>query len=166
MNLAMKTLSALAIVSATLAVSATASSAIPTNPGVFKPIGVHHVPPAWNRFRMNPTLLGKLQGHPPYHCLVCTLPHPKPYRPHPPYWGKGWFHGFGHWYGRGGVETVAIGGAPSAPVRVSAPAPAPAPTVAASPCSCLTKQTLPDGSVLFQDICTKESALEAPQEGR
>jgi hypothetical protein len=44
----------------------------------------------------------------------------------------------------------------------SAPAYAPAPQAAAEPCNCITKQSLPDGSVLFQDICTKESAIAAP----
>jgi len=33
---------------------------------------------------------------------------------------------------------------------------------AADSCNCLTKQSLPDGSVLFQDICTKESAIASP----
>ena len=37
------------------------------------------------------------------------------------------------------------------------------PQVAEAPCNCLTKQNLPDGSVLFQDICTKESAIAPPQ---
>jgi hypothetical protein len=34
----------------------------------------------------------------------------------------------------------------------------------AAPCNCLTKQYLDDGSVLFQDICTKEAALATPDE--
>ena len=35
-----------------------------------------------------------------------------------------------------------------------------APASAAVPsCNCLTKQDLPDGGVLFQDICTKQSAI-------
>jgi hypothetical protein len=33
-----------------------------------------------------------------------------------------------------------------------------------APCNCLTKQYLDDGSVLFQDICTKEAALATPDE--
>jgi hypothetical protein len=36
--------------------------------------------------------------------------------------------------------------------------------VPAAPCNCLTKQYLDDGSVLFQDICTKEAALATPDE--
>jgi hypothetical protein len=46
----------------------------------------------------------------------------------------------------------------AAPARVSVPA-----QMAAGPCNCLTKQNLPDGGVLFQDICTRESAMAAPQ---
>jgi hypothetical protein len=38
-----------------------------------------------------------------------------------------------------------------------------APQASAEPCNCLTKQSLPDGSVLFQDICTKESAIAPPK---
>jgi hypothetical protein len=45
---------------------------------------------------------------------------------------------------------------------VPARVPAPAAQVVQAPCNCLTKQNLPDGSVLFQDICTKESAIAAP----
>jgi hypothetical protein len=55
------------------------------------------------------------------------------------------------------VQAVA------APVQaVPARVPAPAAQVVQAPCNCLTKQNLPDGSVLFQDICTKESAIAAP----
>ena len=42
--------------------------------------------------------------------------------------------------------------------RVSAPV-ASAPT---APCNCLTKSYLQDGSVQFNDICTKESAIATP----
>ena len=46
--------------------------------------------------------------------------------------------------------------------RVSAPV-ASTPT---APCNCLTKTYLQDGSVLFTDICTKESALATPDQLR
>ena len=37
-------------------------------------------------------------------------------------------------------------------------------TVRSAPCNCLTKEYLPDGSVLFKDLCTKEAAVSpAPQ---
>jgi hypothetical protein len=35
-----------------------------------------------------------------------------------------------------------------------------------APCTCLTKNYLQDGSVLFKDVCTKESALATPAELR
>jgi hypothetical protein len=57
---------------------------------------------------------------------------------------------------------VAAGGV-SAPVQATPGGPAPAPQAAEGPFNCLTKQYLPDGSVVFQDICTKESAIAAPQ---
>ena len=39
-------------------------------------------------------------------------------------------------------------------------------TTSTAPCNCLTKQYLDDGSVLFQDICTKETALATPDQLR
>lgn len=62
-----------------------------------------------------------------------------------------------HWWRR----PVVIEG--SAPV-VSAPV-ASAPS-SPGPCTCLTKSYLQDGSVLFQDACTKESALATPADLR
>jgi hypothetical protein len=41
-----------------------------------------------------------------------------------------------------------------------------APTVATAPCNCLIKQYLEDGSVLFQDLCTKEAAVAAPDQSK
>jgi hypothetical protein len=41
-----------------------------------------------------------------------------------------------------------------------------APAVTTAPCNCLTKQYLGDGSVLFQDICTRETAMATPDELR
>jgi hypothetical protein len=80
-----------------------------------------------------------------------------------------------HGYGWGCRPEVLIEGVPgalgvpapvqavpaplqAAPARVSVPAAQAAP----GPCNCLTKQSLPDGSVQFQDICTKESAIAPP----
>ena len=87
-----------------------------------------------------------------------------------------WFHHYGWRFmppivveGAGGVVAAApvMQGVPArAPVAAPAmavPQSAPTPQAAAEPCNCLTKQTLPDGSVLFQDICTKESAIAPPQ---
>ena len=80
-------------------------------------------------------------------------------------WGWGWDH-FRRWP-RG--PAIVVEGTPgaigvSAPVQ-GAPSPAPVaqPLAKAEPCNCLTKQNLPDGSVMFEDICTKESAIATPQ---
>jgi hypothetical protein len=34
----------------------------------------------------------------------------------------------------------------------------------AAPCNCLTKEYLPDGGILFKDLCTKEEAMATPDE--
>jgi hypothetical protein len=39
---------------------------------------------------------------------------------------------------------------------------APVATQPSAPCTCLTKSYLQDGSVLFQDVCTKEAAMSGP----
>jgi hypothetical protein len=49
------------------------------------------------------------------------------------------------------------------PVVTATNAPA---AVTKAPCNCLTKQYLSDGSVLFQDICTRETAMATPDELR
>jgi hypothetical protein len=115
-----------------------------------------------------------------YKCFVCEVPRPQPVGqpvgPRPgPTSGPTWDHGWNQWHRwhdgpeiivEGAPETAVVAEpTPSAPVRVSAPAPAPRmqSQAAVEPCNCLTKQSLPDGSVLFQDICTKESAIAAPQ---
>lgn len=38
----------------------------------------------------------------------------------------------------------------------------PVPRPAASTCTCLVKEYLPNGSVLFRDVCTNESAVNPP----
>jgi len=178
MNTTMKTLSALAIVTAALAATAMPSSALPNGSagGYF---GGGHGPVQPPKQNLPPAIgrLEGLYGH-GITCLACSLPRPFPpggghgpvvWPGHGDNWGHGWNHGFG-WnrgYGWHNRPEVIVEGQPeaigvSAPVQ-SAPAYAPAtPQTAAEPCNCLTKQSLPDGSVLFQDICTKESALAAP----
>jgi hypothetical protein len=39
-----------------------------------------------------------------------------------------------------------------------------APVQRTDTCNCLTKQYLPDGAVLFTDVCTKEEALATPEQ--
>jgi hypothetical protein len=48
----------------------------------------------------------------------------------------------------------------SEPMQVSAPVT----TAPTAPCTCLTKNYLEDGSVLFKDVCTKEAAMATPDE--
>ena len=56
-----------------------------------------------------------------------------------------------HW-GVGEYDTTLV----TAPVATAA--------IPTAPCTCLTKLNLDDGSVLFQDICTKEAAMATPDE--
>jgi hypothetical protein len=53
----------------------------------------------------------------------------------------------------------------SEPMHASAPVvTAPVATAPTAPCTCLTKNYLADGSVLFKDVCTKEAAMATPDE--
>jgi hypothetical protein len=187
MNTTLKALSALTIATAALAATALPSSALPSGPvGTYLGSAGRHgllpaqppkatLPPAIKNFGglINRKPLGSLFPRQVFNCLACNLPHPTPVGPKPvnghgDNWGYGWNHGYGWnrgygWRDRpeilveGRQEAVMVGSpVPSAP-QFSA-----APQAAAEPCNCLTKQSLPDGSVLFQDICTKESALAAP----
>ena len=186
MNITMKTLSALAIATAALAMTVLPGSALPNDrlgdPNITTVFGQPKQPsqppklsPVLTKFGNPNTLkvLGTLnQPSGPYHCLVCGLPQPQPGGPKS---GDGWKPGHDWhdgWHDRpeiiveGSPEVITVAApaqrAPvqSAPARV--PAAAPLAAQAAEPCNCLTKQSLPDGSVLFQDICTKESAIAAP----
>jgi hypothetical protein len=79
--------------------------------------------------------------------------------------GSGWGHGPQHWphphwhphwhYAWGGPyyggTTTAVYSTPSYST--------PSYTTRTDSCTCLTKEYLPDNSVLFKDVCTKESAL-------
>ncbi len=94
-------------------------------------------------------------------CFACNLP--RPHLPHPG-WGYNHWRYWGHWYR---FRPVVFGGAPGAPVAagpVSAPGPVTAaPQAPTGSCNCLTKQDLPNGGVLFADICTQQSAIAPPQ---
>jgi hypothetical protein len=186
MNTTMKTLFALTIAAAALATTVLPSSALPNGrPGEGTSSGPHPAPtqppkatpaPIWTK---QAGLIGTYLGTHGITCLACNLPHPTPVQPpaggHGDNWGNGWNHGYGRnrgygWrdrpeiYVEGQPQAIAVS-APvqSAPANASAAAPqAAALQQAAEPCNCLTKQSLPDGSVLFQDICTKESAIAAP----
>jgi hypothetical protein len=184
MNTAMKTLSALAIVTAALAATAMPSNALPNGPaGTY--LGGGHGPVQPPKLTLPPSAskLGSLYGH-GITCFACTLPHPnppvgpKPVNGHGDDWGHGWnqWYGWNREYGERGRPEIIVEGQPAAmvvsapaqsapayaPARSAAAYAAPASQAAAEPCNCLTKQSLPDGSVLFQDICTKESAIATP----
>jgi hypothetical protein len=160
MNTTMKTLSALTIAAAAFAATVGSSSALTFR----QPPGGFHCFTCGTQAKPLPFRI------PPggFHCFVCGTPKAPPTGSNPP--GHGWNHGYG-WnrgYGWRNRPEIIVEGQPqaigvSAPVQ-SAPAYAPtaAPQAAAEPCNCLTKQSLPDGSVLFQDICTKESAIASP----
>jgi hypothetical protein len=68
-----------------------------------------------------------------------------------------WRHGW-HWHNRcrarWWVGTYPVYAAPVYTASVVRP-------VAAS-CTCLRKEYLPNGSVLFRDVCTNESAINPP----
>jgi hypothetical protein len=86
-----------------------------------------------------------------------------------PFWDRDhdrysfWHHDRGRLFGYGGVyagtDSGAVGyvGGSYQPSGNFGSAGAPA-----APCNCLTKQYLQDGSVLFQDNCTKEAAIMPP----
>ena len=174
MNRTMKAVSAMAIATAALAATATPGSAAHFgSTGPFNGGGYHAPPrlwPAWGKFRGNvnrnlPPALSFARG--PIRCFTCNLPRPEPVNPRPVHWDQGWNHWHG-WHYRPEVyvegrpePTVPAGPMPSPPVQ----APAAAQQAPARPRNCLTKQDLPNGGVLFQDICTKESAIAAPPVG-
>jgi hypothetical protein len=69
---------------------------------------------------------------------------------------------FGHYWWHHYQPSVVVREGVSAPVAsVSTPV-----ASTPAPCTCLTKQYLQDGSVLFKDVCTRESALATPAELR
>ena len=98
-------------------------------------------------------------------CLACNLP--RPYRPFPvwghgprwPIFGQHWGH-WGNWYR---WHPVGYRGAPVGLVAAAPAAAMPGPAAAQAPTNCLTKQNLPNGAVLFQDVCTQQSAIAPPQ---
>jgi hypothetical protein len=57
-----------------------------------------------------------------------------------------------HWHPRRLILVSSVATLPS--VRSTTP----------GPCTCLTKTYLPNGAVLFRDVCTNESAVNPPQQ--
>jgi hypothetical protein len=57
------------------------------------------------------------------------------------------------------VGDTDVDGGVAQPVAAAQPAP-----VAQGNCNCLTKNYLPDGSLMFKDVCTQEAAVATPDE--
>ena len=107
---------------------------------------IHPKPPMGVVVNPHPVLGVIVKPHPVTGIIV--NPHPPMgviVQPRPPIW---WHHHHGPVFEEGGITRV------SAPVT----------TMPAAPCTCLTKQYLQDGSVLFKDLCTKEEALASADE--
>ena len=102
-----------------------------------------------------PPVMGVPVKQPPITGIVI---HPPPDHDHDHDWDHDHDHDWDgphfRWWRR--PPVVIEGSAPvaSTPVAVAPSSP--------GPCTCLTKNYLQDGSVLFQDACTKESALATP----
>ena len=153
MNIALKTLSALSLAAAALAATVGSSNALTFRqpPGGFhcfacttqpKPLPFH-IPPGG------------------FHCFACGTQsnNGSPTKP-----GHGW--GYGNDWGHGRPKIIVEGqpvavGAVATGAGAARPAAGQAATVG-EPCNCLTKQNLPDGSVLFEDVCTKQRAISSP----
>jgi hypothetical protein len=183
----LKTLSALALVAATLtAVTITSGSTASANP--FRSPG--HGPVALGGIRggglpfrglgHGPVVLGG-SGHGTISCFACNLP-----RPNTPHWGyfpgrfprwgyfprygyNWWGYHYNRWYWERYRDRYGFQGRPgqialmAAPAAVSAPAAASAPIQAsAGPQGCLTEQQMPDLSVVFEDVCKQISAIAPP----
>jgi len=152
MTITLKTLSALAIAAATLTTvtlaSGSAASAHPLN-------GAHRLP----------LFKGHYSG---ISCLACNLPRPQPkwnYYPwrfhHYPWRNYGWEHRYDRWYWERYRYRHQFGferpfGMPAS-VASSAAAPS-----SAGPQACVTEHKMPDGSVVFEDICKQISAVAPP----
>ena len=128
---------------AAAALASTAASAKPVMGVIIKPpvLGVVPVKPPVLGIPVKPPILGVVI-HPPITGVVIHHPDHDDDEPH--FW---W-----HRYHRAWM------------VEQSTPMPVSTPTAPAAPCSCLTKNYLTDGSVLFKDICTKEAAMASPDE--
>ena len=130
-----------------------------------KPVGGGIFPPAGASHGNSGSSGGLVSCHP---VTGCTVTSGNGDHDHDPEYGHDHYY-HDRWYGWRDRPEIVVEGVPGAvavpvPVQaVSAAVSVPAAPAAAAPCNCLTKQNLPDGSVLFQDICTKESAIAAPQ---
>lgn len=167
MKTTLKTLSAFAIAAATLtAVTFATGGTASANP--FR--GGGHGPVVLGALHQAPGLAGRLAGHLKITCFACNLP-----RPHqPPHWGfYPWrFHHWGYypwryyswgfrynrWYWEHYRDRYGFRGHPG---EIGPAMSAPAQASAGSQ-GCLTEQKMPDGSVMFADVCKQISAVAPP----
>ena len=143
------------------ALATSSASALGGHGGMHGPMGVSvkpHGPMGVSIKPKGPLVTGIVIKKPPVVTGIIIKPkppiisgiiiHPKPHWPHHN-WCK-WHYCGPNWVVGGGVGVVSTGVIASAPVAAAAPAPT---------CTCLTKTYLQDGSVLFKDVCTTESAI-------
>jgi hypothetical protein len=132
---------------ATLSASARAGGPV----GMHGPMGVSvnkpHLPMGVSLKPNKPVVTGLIINKKPP--VITGIIIHKPWPPHHN-WCK-WHYCGPNWVIGGGVGVVSTGVIASTPVAAAAPAP--------GPCTCLTKTYLQDGSVLFKDVCTTESAI-------
>jgi hypothetical protein len=169
MKMTLKTLSALAIAAATLtAVTLASGSAASANPRY-----LGHGPAVHGGTYRAPIFAGGFGSHLNISCFACNLPRPHPTWNSNPWrfnhWGhypwrySNWGFRYNRWYwehrrDRFGYERRPVGfAAGAAPAMASAPAQA-----SAGSQGCLTEQKMPDGSVMFADVCKRISAIAAP----
>jgi hypothetical protein len=142
---------ALAAVAA-LGVTALATSSASARAG--GPVGMHgpmavsvkpHLPMGVSIKPNKPVVTGLIINRKPP--MVTGIIINKPHWPHH-HWCN-WHYCGPNWVVGAGVGMVATGAIASTPVAAAAPA----------PCTCLTKTYLQDGSVLFKDVCTTETAI-------
>jgi hypothetical protein len=142
---------------AAAALAATSASAKPVLGVIIKPpvLGVPVKPPVLGVVIHPPGLVVNpphpIMGvviHPPHPITGVVIHHPDHDDDEPHFW---W-----HRYHRPWMIEESV------PTRVSTPVT----TVPTAPCTCLTKNYLADGSVLFKDVCTREAATATPDELR
>jgi hypothetical protein len=170
MKTTLKTLSALAVAAATLtAVTLATGSTASANP--FR--GGGHGPVVLGGSHGGSLIAGRFANHLKISCFACNLPrpHPKwsfyPWRFHQ--WGYypwrhyTWGFRYNRWYWEHYRDHFGFRGRPGElSLAAAAPAMSAPAQASAGPQGCLTEQKMPDGSVMFADICKQISAVASP----
>jgi hypothetical protein len=141
-------LAAVAALGVTALATTDASARAGAPVGMHGPMGVSVKPMGVSIKPNKPVVTGLIINRKPPMVTGIIIHKPWPF-PHNN-WCK-WHYCGPHWVigGGVGVGVVSTGVIASTPVAAAAPA----------PCTCLTKTYLQDGSVLFKDVCTTESAI-------